>query len=169
MNIFILDIDSDKSAMYHNDRHVVKMITEQNQIVCTALRSMISRNDLILNESSIPYRSTHVNHPCVKWASKYIGNIRWINQRTKSLCHEYTYRYGKKHKGEDVLNQIESIIPYQLWITPNKYPLAIPANLSEGKTEVGLRTAIKLYRQYYIRDKRHLAEWKNREIPEWWN
>lgn len=32
MNIFILDIDPDKSAMYHNDRHVVKMINDINII-----------------------------------------------------------------------------------------------------------------------------------------
>lgn len=169
MNIFILDIDPDKSAMYHNDRHVVKMITEQNQIVCTALRIMVERVEISVKESMIPYRSTHVNHSCVKWASKHIGNIQWINQRTKSLCHEYTYRYGKKHKGEDVLNQIESIIRYEQYITPDKYPVAISKDLSEGKTEVGLRTAIKLYRQYYIRDKRHLAKWKNRDVPEWWS
>ena len=36
MNIFILDEDIDKCAEYHVDKHVVKMILESAQLLCTA-------------------------------------------------------------------------------------------------------------------------------------
>ena len=33
MNIFVLDDNLTNCAVYHNDKHLVKMITEQNQIL----------------------------------------------------------------------------------------------------------------------------------------
>ena len=36
MNIFILDEDIDKCAEAHVDRHVIKMILESAQMLCTA-------------------------------------------------------------------------------------------------------------------------------------
>ena len=54
MNIFILDNNIEKCARYHCDQHVVKMILESVQILCTALNK---------KGMQTPYRSTHVKHP----------------------------------------------------------------------------------------------------------
>ena len=27
---------------------------------------------------------------------------------------------------------------------------------------------VNAYRNYYINEKRHIAHWKNRSIPDWW-
>ena len=36
MNIFILDKDIEKCAQYHCDKHLIKMILESAQLLCTA-------------------------------------------------------------------------------------------------------------------------------------
>ena len=36
MNIFVLDKTPEMSAKYHCDKHVVKMILESGQMLCTA-------------------------------------------------------------------------------------------------------------------------------------
>lgn len=59
MNIFVLDYNPKLAAQYHCDKHVVKMILESTQIVCS-----------VANELGIetPYETTHYNHPCTVWA-----------------------------------------------------------------------------------------------------
>ncbi|WP_231579463.1 hypothetical protein [Photobacterium iliopiscarium] len=49
MNIFILDHDIEKCAQYHCDQHVVKMILESVQLLCTALNK---------KGFTTPYKST---------------------------------------------------------------------------------------------------------------
>ena len=53
MNIFILDRDVTMCARYHCDQHVVKMILESVQLLCTALNK---------KGFDTPYRSTHIRH-----------------------------------------------------------------------------------------------------------
>lgn len=66
MNIFVLDTDTKKCARYHCDQHVVKMILESVQILCTAL----NKKDI-----STPYKSTHQKHPCVLWVEYSYDNF----------------------------------------------------------------------------------------------
>ena len=44
--------------------------------------------------------STHVNHPCAKWARETHSNYHWLRQYFLFLLNEYNYRsFGlKKHK-----------------------------------------------------------------------
>lgn len=63
MNIFVLDTDPKLSAQYHVDRHVIKMILENAQLLSTALK--------INNIEANLYKPTHQHHPnylgcCVK-------------------------------------------------------------------------------------------------------
>jgi hypothetical protein len=65
MNIFVLDTGINKSAKYHCDQYVVKMILNSVQIMCTALSKKGFRT---------PYKSTHVKHPCPSsLAKKEVG------------------------------------------------------------------------------------------------
>jgi len=154
MNIFVLDKDLKKCAEYHNDKHVVKMILEQNQILCSVHHVMGS-------DLNIRYRLTHKNHPCSIWARECLENYIWLCDFTLELCKEYSYRYGKRHKSQDV-------VEWAILNTPNlkslgrltDFALAMP---NEYKTDC----AVESYRNYYINDKQHLASWKNREKPFW--
>ena len=100
MNIFVLDRDIEKCAQYHCDQHVVKMILESVQLLCTALNK---------KGFDTPYRSTHVKHPCVLWVEESYGNFVWLKELTIALNAEYQFRYQKtsSHKSMSVLGEIE--------------------------------------------------------------
>ncbi|MGD9659896.1 MAG: pyrimidine dimer DNA glycosylase/endonuclease V [Porticoccaceae bacterium] len=99
MNIFVLDTQIDKCARYHCDQHVVKMILESVQLLCTALNK---------KGFATPYKSTHQNHPCVLWVEESYSNFVWLQKLTIALNKEYQYRYktGKSHKSMAVLPEI---------------------------------------------------------------
>lgn len=155
MNIFVLDTDPKKCAVYHNDKHVVKMILETAQLLCGSHHVTESQYD-------IPYKLSHKNHPCSIWVRECIENYIWLCDLGLELCEEYTYRYGKRHKSQDIIEWClinTPNIPTNGDITP--FALAMPDECKVG-------TAIDSYRVYYMVEKRNLASWKNRQTPEWY-
>jgi len=130
------------------------MILEQNQLLTTVHH--MSGTD----PESIPYKKTHYNHSCSIWARKSLTNYRWLLQATRELCKEYTYRYGKIHKSERVLEWCEENLPNipNLGLTP--FAQAMPDEYKNPDP-------VKAYRAYYLGEKRHLFVWKNRPIPYW--
>jgi hypothetical protein len=76
------------------------------------------------------------------------------------LCKEYTYRYGKRHKSQDVIE----------WCVTNK-PNICDKEFTEPArampNEYKVDSVVESYRNYYIGEKSKIAVWKNREIPEW--
>lgn len=93
MNLFVCDTDPARIARSLADRHVVKMGTEAAQILCTVGRGA--------------YRPTHANHPCTRWAAKTRDNAEWIRTYGLAICAEYTFRYGRVHKGQAVLEAVD--------------------------------------------------------------
>ena len=92
MNIFVLDKDPVKAAKMHCDKHVIKMILETAQMLCSAYEDA-------------PYKRTHVNHPCSIWARKSKSNYLWLIKLGMALHDEYQFRYGaeKQHKSFAVI------------------------------------------------------------------
>jgi len=154
MNIFVLDEDIDKCVMYHNDKHTVKMILEYAQLLCSV-------HHVSGSELDIPYKLAHKNHPCTIWARECIENYNWLCKLGLALAKEYTHRYGKRHKSQDVIEWCINNTPS---IRKNSemtsFAQAMPVEYKSSN-------AIEAYRKYYNEDKQHLANWKNREIPEW--
>lgn len=97
MNIFYLDESPYWAARYHNDKHVVKMVLETAQILCTALY-LNGYNDSRL------YRPTHTGHPCVQWAAANQANFLWTGRLGRSLALQYKERYKREHKCEGLIN-----------------------------------------------------------------
>jgi len=91
MNIFYLDKDPVKAASFFYNRHVVKMILESAQLLCTA--HIISDGEA----ANVPYKATHKNHPSAIWARESTANYKWLYDHMIALGNEYTRRYGKKH------------------------------------------------------------------------
>lgn len=156
MNIFYLSKDAKVAAEYHNDKHVVKMILESAQMLCTAHRVLDDSQDGRL------YRATHKNHPSTVWVRKSINNYMWLYELFCSLCDEYTYRYGKTHLTDSklryVLNQAPMNISQDAFTQP---PQAMPDRYRSADS-------ILSYRNYYKFEKNHLASWSKRPIPEWY-
>ena len=152
MNIFVLDKNIEKCAEYHCDQHVVKMILESVQMLCTALNK---------KGISTPYKSTHVNHPCVLWVGQSFDNFSWLKNLAVALNNEYLFRFEKKsgHKSVSVLNEISNYKFESRGLTefaqamPEKY--MVPGD------------PIKAYRQFYVGEKLAFAKWTKRVIPYW--
>jgi hypothetical protein len=156
MNIFVLDWDVKKCAEYHNDKHVVKMILETAQLLC-GVHHIVNKDN-----TDIPYKLSHKNHPCSIWARESLTNYLWLCELGLELCKEYTYRYGKRHKSLDVIE----------WCVVNKpnildKDLTEPAKAMPEKYKV--KSVVESYRNYYLGDKAYFSKWKNRETPEWFN
>ena len=92
MNIFILDQDPVKSAQFQCNKHVVKMCLETAQLLCSVFPSGLA-----------PYKRTHYNHPCAKWARDSWCNYMWLISHGHALCNEYEYRYNKIHKCQEII------------------------------------------------------------------
>jgi hypothetical protein len=153
MNIFFLHIDPKTCAEMHVDKHVVKMILELAQLLCSA-------HHLSNSEYEPPYKLTHKNHPSAIWTRSSKSNYRWLVSLAKELCKEYTYRYEKIHKTEKYIDDLAQNIP-PLPDTDFTQPLqAMPDEYKE-------KDSIDAYRNYYFYAKKHLHTWKKREKPQW--
>jgi hypothetical protein len=160
MNIFVLSLCPSLCAKYHNDKHVVKMILEYAQLLCTA------HHELDNNPNSNLYKSAFKNHPCAIWVRESSGNYCWLYILFKYLCKEYTYRYSNKlkkkhHMAEikllDILHNVPSNIPFG---NITKFPQAMPDDVKHNNSIIA-------YKQYYNKYKRPFCKWRKRNIPYW--
>lgn len=161
MNIFYLDKDTKKCAIYHCDKHVVKMILEYAQILSTT-HIVLDGHILSIKERERLWKPTHTNHPSVIWCRQNINNYKWLYDLFLHLLDEYRHRYDKIHKCEKfrlIFNQSPVNIPNNAFFPP---PLAMP-------NEYKLECAIQSYRLYYKKGKSHLALWKKRNPPNWYH
>jgi hypothetical protein len=152
MNIFVLDRDIPTCARYHADQHVVKMILEGTQMLCTVLH---------LNGIGAPYRSTHAKHPCTLWAGRSLSNWKWLRRLTLQLNREFLYRYrgDMDHRSAYVARAL----------TPPPIP---DTGLTEFEQAMPEKyrvpgDAVQAYRNFYIGDKARFAKWTRRRPPKW--
>ena len=154
MNIFFLDFDTKKCAQYHCDKHVVKMILETAQLLC-------GTHWVIGNEA--PYKLSHKNHPCSIWVRESLSNYLYLCDLGLELCKEYTYRYGRRHKSQDVIEWCLINKPNIQDVDFTSPPLAMGDEFKIGND------VIESYRNYYKESKSKIVSWKNREKPEWFS
>ncbi|MFP4460529.1 MAG: pyrimidine dimer DNA glycosylase/endonuclease V [Candidatus Zixiibacteriota bacterium] len=154
MNIFVLDYDIARCARYHCDQHIVKMILESAQILCTVLNK---------KGYQTPYKPTHQNHPCVIWAGKSYTNFRWLCKLAFALDDEYRFRFEHKesHKSIEVIRKIENLEFEDRGLT--EFVQAMPDRFKV------IGDAVSAYRNFYIGEKSRFASWKRkRPIPKWY-
>lgn len=165
MNIFFLHINPKQCAKWHVDRHVIKMILETAQLLCSAI--WICGYEDANKEVNPPYKLTHSNHPCAIWCRANKENWNWLKELGLALCEEYTFRYGKKHKTQSI---IENLVCPKLKNEPFFEPPQAMPEQYKIKND-----SIMAYRLLYAIGKRHLHTWKtrhawkNREIPNFVN
>lgn len=165
----------------HNDKHCIKMILEYAQLLSTAHRVLDGvlttdrggaagrqRTTYILSDSrdTMLYRATHINHPSAIWVRKSYENYEWLYTLFIELMKEYTYRYGKNHACEKLIDA--------LYTPPTHIPKGVgfteptPAMPDEVKVA---GDSIASYKNYYISNKQHLASWQgkinSRSVPKW--
>ena len=145
--------DPRKAAEYQYNKHVVKMILESAQMLCTA-------HHHYGNGDNVPYKKAHYNHPSTIWVRDNIENYAWLYRHMLALGEEYTKRYGKTHltitKCKEPLSKAPPGMP---WLGFTQPPQAMP---DEYKDECSLQA----YWNYYIGAKRIIANWKTEDIYE---
>ena len=180
MNIFILDTDPTTAAQYHCDKHVVKMILESAQMLSTAYQvSLLPSHHLSIQhfkgqkaitiycKENFPqtqklYSVSHLHHPCTQWTYQSIQNYQWHCQLALALCTEYTKRYLKTHKSQEIIQFLATLTP-NLPNTTHTTPFAIAM-----KPEFKISTnPVTCYRHYYLKDKIRFAKWNHSPTPTW--
>lgn len=138
----------------HCDKHVVKMPTETAQLLSNVFH---------LNGLKGPYKPTHMKHPCTLWAAQSVKNFLWLSELGIALCAEYTKRYGRKHKCENIIKKMKRRIKELSFpkIELTRFALCMPK-------EYHLGNPVLSYRKYYIYEKSKFAKWKNGNIPKWY-
>lgn len=162
MNIFVLDHRPLFAAHYHNDRHVVKMILETAQLLCTA-HHFLDGAAAEKRIGELVLRPTHVNHPCAIWTRHCHKNYQWLQALGMSLLVEYRARYGKTHAYSELMDKLD-LLPLNIQKTNlmTEWPQCMPDHYKRSST-------IEAYRLYYYHEKKHLAKWSSpASVPEWW-
>lgn len=154
MNIFALDADARAAAEAQCDRHVVKMVLETAQMLCSAFDDGIA-----------PYKRTHANHPCSVWARQTAGNFLWLVEHGDALADEYRFRYGREHASRGVIHWCVqhfdlAHVDHSDELTP--FAQAMPEQFRRPDP-------IAAYRAYYLGSKVRFAAWqRGRLAPDWW-
>jgi len=159
MNIFYLHKNADQCAKMHCDKHVVKMILESAQLLCTAHR--VCGSDNYCDEFNL-YRKTHQNHPSAIWVRQSEDNYHWLHELFFFLLLEYYARYKKVHKCTnlyDALAKVPDNIGNEKFTCP---PQCMPDEYKHKNTIIA-------YREYYNCDKSRFAKWNYSEVPSWFN
>ena len=137
--------------MYHCDKHVVKMVVETAQILCTTSHVL---------GSTAPYNPIYENHPCRVWSQETLGNWLWLKKLGLCLSGEYSLRFDKKHKSSKVIQnmpQPKGIDP-SLEMTP--FIQCVPDKFISDD-------AVEAYRTYYYYDKYQICTYTHAPWPKW--
>ena len=150
MNIFYLDEDPKLAAIYQYNKHVVKMILESAQMLCTVHHKYMGE------DADVPYKSTHKNHPSTVWAARSAENYTWLYKHFVALCEEYYVRYGKTHLSYTKCKDKVNILPGGMLQTGlTEMPQCMPDEYKD-------KCSVQAYWNYYIGEK-HIVANKNKE------
>ena len=149
MNIFFLHKHPVIAAQMQCDKHVVKMVLETAQMLSTAARAQ---------GHDVGYKSAYPKHPMTLWVNQNADNFRWAWLHGMSLAKEYTNRYDKIHKSQEILEQLE------YYATGNESDITEPPQCMPDQYKTD--DYVTAYRNYYVGDKKRFAKYKNCKPPK---
>lgn len=179
MNIFAVNHDPIEAAISLHDSHVVKMIVESGQLLSTAHRYLDGyqysgpsvsgkrtvRKWLLQDEREpVLYAATFMNHPCGYWVRDSVQNYTWLAQHFLALLSEYTHRYERRHKAEQIAPFVSTPPSNIRKSGLDPFAMAMPDKYKNDDPVIA-------YRSYYngekLFPKGRPARWTNREKPVW--
>ena len=154
MNIFYINEDPIVAARELADDHIRKMQIESAQMCSTAHWE---------TGGEAPYKRAHKNHPSTIWTRQSIQHYDWLIKHGLEICNEFTKRYGKLHKTQNVLEWLRDNKPN---ITDNGFtppPQCMPDIYKKADT-------IEAYKDFYIKDKVGIKklDWKKLNNKPLW-
>ena len=189
MNIFVLHPNPRKSARWHVDKHVIKMLLETCQLLYTA-HWILAYPDLKTHKSviglskaqkkldppasmetaprsdsgQIGYRPCHIHHPCAVWTRRSSGNYHWLATLGIHLAAEYRFRFGKTHSCEQHIHWLFTHLPRGIKPHPRRsFAIAMADEYRISSNP------IICYRHYYrtAKAEKGLIRYTKRHIPHW--
>ncbi len=165
MNLFILSLIQKQIAEWMFDKHIVKIILEAVQLLCTAKR-LLDPDD---PENNTLYKISHKNHPVSIWVRESQQNYIWTLTLVYEMHKEWRYRFGHPetayHKSFIVAGHLIKHMPSVDKFPQNKLTPFAQCMPDEYKT---IDDPVEAYKKYYKSpQKQHLAKWTKREKPEW--
>jgi len=152
MNIFYLHSDPKIAVEYLYDKHVVKMVLETAQLLCTAQQHYAEIHN---SNRYIPYKKAYYNHPSNKWVRESKANYEWLWNYFCAISGEYEKRYGKVHMS------FIKLYTAQMHIAPAGIPdLPFTQPPQCMPDEFKQKCSIQAYWNYYINAKKHIARGK---------
>ena len=183
MNIFYVDKNPETAAKMMCDKHIIKMILESAQMLCTAKRVLDGKEYMAKtkngrnikrwrlensNEEAIIYKAGWLGHPSTQWVLKSAYNYVWLYNHMMALNQEYKLRWQKNvnHTSIDKLGFILRNPPKnaRVDVMGTDATPAMPDHCKIPGDVVGS------YRKYYILEKRRFAKWEkpNAVMPDWY-
>lgn len=155
MNIFVLDQDPVKAAEYLCDRHIIKMLLESTQLLCTVHRLGGSTDTRL-------YKATHTKHPCVVWLCESSSNYNWLVKHLLAMHEQYRLRYNKDHKSfTELYDVVKTPPPWLKDIGLTRFALAMPEVYKKDDPVLS-------YRLYYVCVKLKICTWKHPAVEPTW-
>lgn len=171
MNIFVTNKNPHLAVRDLDDRRLVKMVLETAQIICTA---HIIRN----TQQPIPYKATHIKHPCCVWASSDLENLFWLTDYFVEISEEYCYRFNKVHKSYTALRHLPLVDCSILYRYRDKdFDLIFQncaANTTKGLNFKRIEDTVLAYRLYLAArwelelQSGYQPKFTKRDFPEWY-
>ena len=152
MNIFYLNECPKKAAQVQYNKHVVKMILESAQMLCTA-------HHHYGNGDNVPYKKAHYNHPSTIWVRQNSIHYDWLYDHMIALGDEYTKRYGKTHLSIIKCKDLVYLPPGIPTVMFNQPPQCMPDEYKD-------KCSIQAYWNYYIGEKHVVANPKTEKLYE---
>lgn len=169
MNRFIIDHHPGAIAKQLCDKHIVKMPTEEAQMLCTTIRQYAPD---YADEHEL-YKTAHPKHPCTIWAGKTRANFMFAYELYEAMLNEYKHRFMRDHGAGNpsTTNPLASSehIRYASRFIPEGSLTPHPECFGEHTHLVTKQPwPVDSYRQYYIVDKMDIALYNNgRDMPMW--
>lgn len=144
------------AAKMHCDKHVVKMILESVQMLCTTLHYY---------GMWTPYKPTHINHPCTIWVRQSLDNFKWLHILARELHREWQYRW--EHDNNHLAWDKWLLARANIDRKPEWPRVGITIFAQAMPDKYKCDNAVTAYRNYYLGEKRNILKYTKRERPEW--
>jgi hypothetical protein len=160
MQIPFFDYDLKKNVIMMPDRWVQKLSIEASQLLATSYSAgELEKAPKTLDGKTRSNRS-HKNHPITKWANSSISNWLHVLNFAFQSIEEYKFRYEKENPFHiDFLN----------WCSDNIRNDIVDIGFTEPYKPIGYEDfeVCIAYQKYFNDKKQHIAQWRKRDVPEW--
>jgi hypothetical protein len=177
MNVFILDVDPNKSARHYADGDIPRAIQHTAQLLSTAHaeiggKILLSKN---VPDAVLYPHTAHIYHPFAVWTRDTKVNYWWMWRFMFALTNEFQLRFSNMHRyarfdaprayehGKTLVEQLRTLPVGLKGDDLTDFPNCVPERF-QGESLVWS------YREYYRTIRRSTADWSPPRIaPAWFN